>query len=431
MSRIERIVLQELRDRPNTTAEIAEICNISGDAVILHLRNLNIHVKRLLGYEQDPITVSATGAWKADGIAGLLRLNSQVELEVVPKFLDPSSTTWRLDFFLLAVLVKTGHLLVHDEISAGAQDRGDLATLIARSFLTLHAENQRRPIRGYKRVQQADYAIDGDVEWESLVLPEPDGFRMSRLVLAQQNPFNATLAAAVTVLIPEVADGDTQAQLKALARALAPQLPPPTIFPPLPQRHSAMQRVYDLAQLVVEGLGLDLKGGTFAGPGFVLSTWSAWQSLCEELVRRALPDHKVVGQKRWLLGYRGTEPVYTTPDISPLTGSTTEFLLDAKYKTRIERKPSISSSDVYEALAFLRAADAQHISLLYPSIRSVVDLPLGEWIEFDRVNVDALEIEGLEIQIQGISRRGGFDDIVAGARRALMPKINAGYEFGA
>ena len=424
MTGIERIVLQELRDRPNTTAEIAELCSISRDDVLLQLRNLNSQVRRLLGYEQDAITVSSNGGWKADGIAGLLRLNSEIELEVVPKFLDASNATWRLDFFLLAVLVKTGHLLVHDDISAGAQDRGDLATLIARSFLTLYSDNQRRPIRGYRRVQQADYAIDGDVEWESLVLPEPDGFRMSRLELAQQNPYNATLAAAVRVLIPEVADGDTQAQLRALARALAPQLPPPANFPPLPQRHSAMQRVYDLARLIVEGLGLDLKGGTFTGPGFVLSTWSAWQSLCEELVKRALPDHRVIGQKRWLLGYRGTEPVYATPDISPLVGSTAEFLLDAKYKTRIERKPSISSSDVYEALAFLRAADANRIALLYPSVRSIVDLPLGGWHEFDKVSVDSLDIRGMEIQIQGISRRGGFDELVSGARHALIPHIN-------
>lgn len=419
MSNIERIVLHELRDRPKTTVEIAKLCNISSDEVILQLRNLNIHVTRLLGYEKDPITVSANGSWKADGIAGLLRLNSQVEIEVVPKFLEPSNASWRLDFFLLAVLVKTGHLLVHDDISAGAQDRGDLATLIARSFLTLYAENQRRPIRAYKRVQQADYSIDGDVEWDTLPLPDPDGFRLTRLELAQQNPYNAILAAAVRILIPEVADGDTQAQLKMLGRALGRQLPPPAVHPSLPQRHSAMQRVYDLARLIVEGLGLDLNGGAFSGPGFVLSTWAAWQALCEEIVRRALPDYKVVGQKRWILGYRGTEPVYTTPDISPLKDSAAEFLLDAKYKTRVGRKPSISSSDVYESLAFLKAAEAEHISLLYPSVRSVFDLPLGEWVEFDRVNVDTAEIGGFEVQIQGISKRDGFDAIVAGARRAL------------
>lgn len=82
MSDIERIVLHELRDRPNSTVEIAKLCNVSNDEIILQVRNLNIHVKRLLGYEKDPITISANGAWKAEGIAGLLRLNSQIEIEV-------------------------------------------------------------------------------------------------------------------------------------------------------------------------------------------------------------------------------------------------------------------------------------------------------------------------------------------------------------
>lgn len=423
MSAIDRVVLHELHERPGTTGEIAQRSAVSDAEVLLQLRDLNDRVKSLLGYTDDPITTTGTGAWRADGIAGLLRLNPQVELEVVPKFLHPSNETWRTDFFLLAVLVLTGHLLVHDEISAAAQDRGDLATLIARALLTLHAENERRPIRGYQRTRRTDFAIDGDVEWETLVIPHPDGYQMSRLELTRQNPYNATLSAAVQILIPEVADGDTQSQLMALHRALSPQPPPPAAYPPLPPRHTGWQQAYDLSRLVVEGLGLDLNGGTFTGPGFVLSTWSAWQSVCEEVVRRALPDHKVIGQKRWTLGYRGTEPVYATPDISPLVGSTATLLLDAKYKTRLGRRSSVSASDVYESLAFLRAADALTMDLLYPSVRSTSDLPLGHWAEFDAVTVQPWSIEGIEIQIQGISQRGGFDAVVAGARAALLPRL--------
>lgn len=425
MSRAERIVLQELRDRPDTTTEIASLCNLSSDEVLLQLRTLNLRIKRVLGYEQDAIASSATGSWRAEGIAGLLRLNPQIELEVVPKFLNPSDTTWRLDFFLLAVLVKTGHLLVHDEISASAQDRGDLATLIARSFLTLYAETARRPIRGYKRVDRADFAIEGDVEWETLSLPEPDGFRLSRLELSRQNPYNATLAAALRILIPEVTDGDTQAQLKLLARALAPQLPHPANFPPLPQRHIAMQPAYDVARLVVEGLGLDLDGGNFTGPGFVLSTWSAWQTLCEELIRRALPEHKVLGQKQWILGYRGTEPVYARPDISPIKGDEVELLLDAKYKARVGRKPSISSSDLYESLAFLTAAKSDRMALLYPSVHATSEVPLGGWFHFDKVEVNGLFIEAFEVQIKGISQRGGFDELVTRTRHTLKARLNS------
>lgn len=419
MTTIERLVLQELRSHPGTTKTIASLSDISEGEVLVQLQELNERLRDLLGYTEDPITASSAGAWKVDGVAGLLRLSSRVEIEVVPKFLDESTTTWRTDFFLLAVLVHTGHLLLHDEISAGTQERGDLATLIARSLLNLYAENERRPIRGYRRSQLADFALDGDVDWETTSLPDPDGFAVTRLELTRRNPFNATLAAAVHTLIPEVADVDTQAQLRLLERQLKPQSAPPVVFPPLPPRHQGWQQTYDLAKLVVEGLGLNLDEDSFAGPGFVLSTWSAWQSLCEEVLRRALPNHRVVPQKEWVLGKRGSDDVNVKPDLSPLVGGAAAFLLDAKYKTRAGRKPSINAADLYESLAFLRGANADRMYLLYPAVSSSADLPLGQWRRFDQITVDHLTIEGYEVQIQGVAGRGGFDQLVVGARAAL------------
>lgn len=422
MTSVQRLVLQELRERPGTTKEIASLSGISEGDVLVQLRELNDRVRHLLGYEEDPITASSAGAWKADGVAGLLRLSSSVELEVVPKFLDPLSSMWRADFFLLAVLVKTGHLLLYDEISAGTQDRGDLATLIARSLLNLFDENERRPIRGYRRARRADFALDGDVDWETTFLPDPDGFAVTRLELTRENPYNATMASAVQTLTPEVADADTQAQLRLLGRKLRPQGRPPVISPPLPPRHQSWQQPYDLARLIVDGLGLNLDEGLFTGPGFILSTWSAWESLCEEVVRRALPDHRVVPQMQWVLGQRPSEPVYVKPDISPVAGDKVRFLLDAKYKTRLGRAPRISSGDLYESLAFLRATTADSMYLLYPASGSPEGLSLGEWRQFDEVKVDEFTIEGVEVQIQGLAQRGGFDAVVAGARDALVSR---------
>lgn len=420
MTTIERLVLQELLARPGTTKEVAALSGISEGEVLVQLKELNERLQSMLGYTEDPITASSAGEWKADGVAGLLRLNSRVEIEVVPKFLDPSTTTWRTDFFLLAVLVQTGHLLLHDEISAGAQERGDLATLIARSLLNLHAENERRPIRGYHRSHMSDFALDGDVDWETTFLPDPDGFAVSRLELTRRNPFNATLAAAVNTLIPEVVDADTQAQLRLLARQLSPQSTPPAVPPPLPLRHHGWQQAYDLAKLIVEGLGLNFDENLFSGPGFVLSTWTAWQSLCEEVLRRALPNHRVIPQKEWPLGKRGTENVNVKPDLSPMVGGAAPFLLDAKYKTRVGRKPSIKAADLYESLAFLRGAKADRMYLLYPAVSSPDELPLGHWRRFDRIDVDHQTIEGFEVQVQGLSQRDGFDQLVAGARAALL-----------
>lgn len=420
-----RFVLQETQDRPHATRLVAEASGATPGEVHAQVADLNDRLKRLLGYETDPITVNGSGTWRIDGVAGLLRLNDQVELEVVPKFLDPRSGDWRTDFFLLAVLVRTGHLLVGDEIAAGIEDRGDLATLVARSLLRMHGENQRRPIRGYRRMSRADFSFDGDVDWDTLLLPEPDGFRLQRLELTQRNPQNAVLKAAVAALVPEVGEGDTRAQLQRLARQLGDQASPPHSPQRLPQRHRSWGQAYALSQLVLEGMGLDLDGGEFTGPGFVLSTWAAWESLCEEVIRRAVPGFRTLAQNPFVLGKRGTVDVITRPDISVMKHGTAELLLDAKYKTRQGRKPSVSSADLYESLAFLRAAGAERMILLYPATMGVETLPLGHWRYFDEVRVDELRIQGAELQVRGVATRGGFDRLVLGARRSLTPLLLA------
>ena len=99
------------------------------------------------------------------------------------------------------------------------------------------------------------------------------------------------------------------------------------------------------------------------------------------------------------------------------------LLLDAKYKTRVGRTPSISAADVYESLAFLRASGATNMKLLYPALSAPEQLPLGEWKSFDEIKVDDLTITGYEVQVQGLARAGGFDQLVAGARAALQPSL--------
>ncbi len=413
-----RVVLQELVGRPGTTAEVARASGVPVAEVGLQTRDLNDRLRAQFGYDTDPIDVTSTGAWRVDGVAGLLRLNEYVELEIVPKFLDPTSPTRRIDFFVLAVLVQTGHLLAADEISADVDDRGALATLVARSLLRMHDENSRRRIRGYRRRYFSDFSLDGDVDWETLALPGPDGMTLQRLELTARNAHNATLLAALEILMPEVTDTDTQAKLGFLARAIRPQDGVPRVFPPLPPRYSSWTTAYEVSQMVLNGLGLNLVAGHFTGPGFVLSTWLAWQQLCEEVARRANPGGNVVSQAKLRLGKRaaGAVDVIVTPDIAIDYQGAEGFLLDAKYKTRVGRRPGIASADLYESLAFLRAAGNDRIGLLYPSTQSTADLPTGAWRRFDRVVVDSYCVDGIEVQVQGLGSRNGFDRLVAGAR---------------
>jgi 5-methylcytosine-specific restriction enzyme subunit McrC len=416
----QRFVLTELRERPHMTRDIAAASSISEGEVLLVLQDLNDRIRAMFPERKDPITANAEGTWKADGIAGLVRLNPSVELEIVPKFLNSTDSTWRQDFFVLAVLVKTGHLLQQEEIAATTADRDDLATLVAWSLLALCDENSRRPLRSYIPTKGYDFALEGDVDPESILMPDSDGYQVTRLELTNRNPYNATISAAARILQSEVGDVDTQNRLHHLVRSLNQQDAPPRSHRPLAQRHHGWADAYNLSRLIVDGLGLNLNDGTFTGPGFVISTWEAWESFCEEVMRRALPNHRVQSQRAWGLGSRGDKPVETKPDLSVLQDGRAVFLLDAKYKTRAGKKPAISSTDVYESFAFLHAADVDRMDLLYPSTESTSKLSLGEWFQFDDVKlISEKHVRGMAIQIQGLSQRGGIERIVARARAAL------------
>jgi len=431
MTGTERFVLTELKERRNLTSKIANASSCSEADVLLALRDLNERIRAVFPERNSSITAGANGAWKADGIAGLVRLNQSVELEIVPKFLDAGITTWRRDFFILAVLVKTGHLLHQEEIAATAADHDDLATLVAWSLLALCDENSRRPLRSYIPTKSYDFAVEGDVDPESILMPNSDGYQITRLTLTNRNAYNATISAAAQLLEREVADADTQNRLHHLVRTLRVQDLPPRTHRPLPQRHQGWADAYNLSRLVIDGLGLNFDDGSFTGPGFVISTWEAWESFCEEIIRRALPSHRVYGQRTWHFGERWDSPVLTRPDLSVLKEGTAQFLLDAKYKTRAGRQPSIVSTDLYESFAFLHAADVTHMTLLYPSTESTTTLPLGSWSQFDGVELlGGKVVRGTTVQIQGLSQRGGIEQIVRAARDELTLNFAGAEEDG-
>lgn len=419
MNEAAKLVLHEAQDRPNTSADLSEMSNCSAAEVDAQISALNRRLRASFGGDSDPIHVSASGSWRAEGVAGLLRINRNVELEIVPKFLEPDEVGWRADFFLLAVLVNTGHLLEAEEIATGIRDRGDLATLVARALLRMSGEGLRRPIRKYHRASRWDFSLDGDVNWETLVLPDDIGFQVERLELSARNAFNGVVRLASDTLADEVGDDDTRNRLRRLSRRLGRQDKPVKHPGALPQRSRGWQSAYELSRLVVDGKGLDLEGGSMVGPGFVLSTWSAWQTLCEEVLRRSVPDLEFAAQPSFILGKRGSREVVVRPDIAVLQPDRTRVLFDAKYKTRIGRYPSIASSDVYEAMAFLRAARSKRLFLLYPAVGGSLESELGSWQVFDSVEIGDLLIQGVMVEVKGMATKGGFQQLVKLARNAM------------
>lgn len=102
----------------------------------------------------------------------------------------------------------------------------------------------------------------------------------------------------------------------------------------------------------------------------------------------------------------------TTPDaVIQSGGDESVMLVDAKYKTRVgEWGKKVSSADVYEGLAFLRASGAKRLALLYPRPAGETDVEPtpGQATLFERIELDGLEILAHYVEARGLSQRDGF-----------------------
>jgi 5-methylcytosine-specific restriction enzyme subunit McrC len=405
-----RITLTENKARPVLAAAAAELGQTRQEVAAL-LAETSRRLRKLQRLKNEPIVIDGDHV-KVLELAGLIRVETGLELEVAPKFLGHETASWREDFFRIASLAQGGRILPHDEISAGQGQSNDLASLVGRVMVALFKEEQRRPIRLYRRRRWEDFDIDGDLDEESVFLPYETGFGQEKIVLERGNAFNAIIAEAARLLIPEVEDQDVRRQLQRMFAYLSPQRRPLTISGSphrIPSRHRRWQQLYDISRRVVAGFGMDFKLEEAPAPGFVLRTWPAWEDLLYLALRAGLSDDQVEAKRGHTFGMRDGKEFEVTPD-GTVENQGIKFLWDAKYKADWERgRRRILATDVYEANAFLEAASVGQIALLYPRLASAGEaLACGKVDVFETVELDAGTICGVAVEARGISARGGF-----------------------
>ena len=127
---------------------------------------------------------------------------------------------------------------------------------------------------------------------------------------------------------------------------------------------------------------------------------------------------------------RGVErqPVEVKPDIAVLLEP--PVILDAKYRTRTGRLPTIGSDDLYEALAFEIATESKQTLLLYPRTADAGAVaPPGTVERFGYVEVEDRTVTGATVEVRGIGGLGGFArftaNLVEGVK-AVFPELVAG-----
>ena len=85
------------------------------------------------------------------------------------------------------------------------------------------------------------------------------------------------------------------------------------------------------------------------------------------------------------------------------------MLLDAKYKGHVETgQLRITEADIYEALAFSRATGCNLVVLAYPAQPGDVPQPVGTCMVFEKAQVEAVRIIGVQIESRLISKSGAL-----------------------
>ncbi|MER6705249.1 5-methylcytosine restriction system specificity protein McrC [Streptomyces fumanus] len=419
---LHRVRLAENREETRLVSRLAQLAGQPEPEVERLLFQAGQRLVNLLGYERLPLRISSAGTVRIDGVAGLLRLSPQLELEIVPKFLDGADPDWRQDFFRVALLSRTGKLLPREHLRADVATRGDLATLVGRTLANLYWASHRRPLREYRSRTVYDYAVVGDLDPVGIVLPDAEGFRQTQLVFDHVNFWNEIISSAASVLIPEAQDGETARQLLRMRQALAPQREVRSArHRKLPNRYHHWQSLYDLSVEVLNGFGVGYQEKHLNAPGYVMVMWSTWQQLCELALRVGLAPTEVHSSMGFSLGKRDSKVLKVTPDVTVGPRDAPTLLVDAKYRTRLNGKLSVDNSDVYESLAFMRAAGVQRMILLYPRPASHGDpTEPGSTQIFQTIEVGEERIDAMLVECRGVSLTQGFESFSRNLASGVM-----------
>lgn len=381
------------------------------------LNDAGARIAASLGLTTSPIYADRHTA-RARDFAGLVRLAPNLELEVAPKFLGSGlqHDGWREDFFFLSTLSRHGRLLSADRLSSSSGSPRDLSTLVARSIVSMYTELQRRPVRSYRRARRLDFFIDGDPDPVDLAFPSPDGFEQQVVEFDQQNEWNTRISAAARLLLPEVSDPSTAGSLARIIDDLSPQLRPSGRIRPLPSRHRAWRPLHELSVDILNGFGVNYRAGLSHTPGYVVYTWKAWEDLLAHATRLAFGNAHVLHQHGFRLGSRTKAGSPTPAALSVYpdciirgSGELPTFILDAKYKSNIEKGSTrISESDVYESIAFSKATGISKVVLAYPMLATTQFSRIGYCSSFEKVTIEDIEIVGVQIDARTISKKNGL-----------------------
>ncbi len=394
----------------------------------------NSRIAHSLKIDRDVLSIN-NGKVKASGVAGIVRLSPNIELEIMPKFFSNDNTVeWRTTLYLLSALSKHGNIMVNEKIKANTSYTDSLYDMAGRMLAEEYIEHKRKPIREYHKEKYENYCIDGELEFGSILERSTNGYQQTRVCFDKVNIYNATLKMAMQIVIPYVSDLRSKNILQTAIKELGNQMLVRGPKQKVPPRNKEWENAYNLSFDIVQGLGSTFMDGRFFAPGFIANTWQMWEWLITTSVIIGTENKKVVSQQCTKCGTKVCgEKAYSInvfPDVTVYDKKncdTPEYLVDAKYKLIVNEKTGeIERSDIYEAYAFCKSLDTDTIFLAYP-IQAGEGCTAGTVAEKSVYSMLGVNIIVVMVAFGAINERGGIysfsKNFVNGIESILLKKM--------
>ena len=176
------------------------------DEIYGGVHKANRRISANLKTKRDPLQIY-DGRLRALGIAGVIQLTRNVELEIVPKFLgNDAGTEWKATLYMLSTLSKHGSILTAERITASTSYLNSLYEIAGRILAQEYLKCRRKPLRQYRKERFWDYAIDDEIELSVLFERHTDGIEQSRMRFDRLNAYNATIREAMKIVQPFTTD---------------------------------------------------------------------------------------------------------------------------------------------------------------------------------------------------------------------------------
>ena len=393
------------------------------------IKSANELINSTLGWkvENEAIVVS-NGIIKASGVAGIIHLSCGDDLEIIPRHLTQN---WQEALFFLAIISRYGGALLNGYTAGDGREDRSLFDLCGMVLINEFISLQRQFVRTYHHHKFRDFAIEGDLVFESY-FDNSAGFLQEIVLFDKSNQINATIQEAMRIVLPYVSIPSVRNQLEVAISKIGKQ---PSIIgkrkEKVPSRNKEWEMLYSLSFDIVSGKTISLTDGEQNAIGFVVDTWRIWEWLLSYGLRTGLKPAQYLVEwqdtSKWGTRSDGakTEPVNVVPDIVVYdrASSTPVLLVDAKCKslTAQNGKGGVSQADLYEAFAFCNAKGLNSIILAYPTEGE--GLPSGQVIQQYRYSVSNKEIYAIKVAVGRIPSNQKLSEFAKTFANQVMPFI--------